>query len=203
MAHIGGVAMSAVTSLSLLERLRLQPTESAWQRLVDLYTPLIRVWLRRYAILEQDVEDLVQEVLAIVVRKMPEFKRKEQVGSFRRWLRTITVNCLRGFWRGQRYRPKASGAEGFAHVLDQLEDGTSALSRLWDKEHDEHVTRRLLELIRPRFEAKTWLAFQRVALEGVDADEAAHELGISVNAVFIAKSRVLHMLKDVGRGLLE
>jgi RNA polymerase sigma-70 factor (ECF subfamily) len=193
----------SVTSLSLLERLRLHPTESAWQRLVDLYTPLIRVWLRRYAILDQDVEDLVQEVLAIVVRKIPEFKRKERTGAFRRWLRTITVNCLRGFWRAQRYRPKATGQEGFAHLLDQLEDTDSALSRLWDKEHDEHVTRRLLELIRPRFEAKTWLAFQRVALEGMPVDETARELGISANAVFIAKSRVMHVLKETSRGLLE
>jgi RNA polymerase sigma-70 factor (ECF subfamily) len=193
----------SVTSLSLLERLRLHPTEAAWQRLVDLYTPLIRVWLRRYAIQDQDVEDLVQEVLAIVIRKMPEFKRKEQTGAFRRWLRTITVNCLRGFWRSQRYRPKTAGQEAFGQILDQLEDAGSALSRIWDKEHDAHVTRQLLDLIRPRFEPRTWLAFQRVALEGKGVDETARELGITPNAVFIAKSRVLSTLRETGRGLLE
>ena len=193
----------AVTSLSMLEHLRQDPNESAWQRLVDIYTPLIRVWLRRYALLDQDVDDLVQEVLAIVVRRIPEFKRKAQVGSFRRWLRTITVNCLRTFWRAQRYRPRAIGNEDFAQILDQLEDTESALSKLWDREHDEHVTRRLLEMIRPRFEAKTWAAFQRVALEGIPVDEVAKELQLTVNAVFIAKSRVIHLLKQAGKGLLE
>lgn len=193
----------AVTSLSLLDNLRQDPHDTAWRRLVDLYSPLIRVWLRRYAVLDQDVDDLVQEVLAVVVRKIPEFKRKPQTGAFRRWLRTITVNCLRGFWRAQRYRPKATGNESFAHILDQLEDKESALSKLWDQEHDEHVTRRLLEMIRPRFEAKTWLAFQRVALEGVSVDQTAQELGMTVNAIFIAKSRVVHLLKQAGKGLLE
>lgn len=195
--------MSATTSLSLLVNVQLHPDDAAWQRLVDLYSPLIRSWLRRYALLEQDADDLVQEVLAVVVRKIPEFKRKSQIGSFRRWLRTITVNCLRGFWRSQRFRPRATGRESFAEVLAQLEDKESVLSQLWDKEHDEHVTRRLLEMIRPRFEAKTWLAFQRTVLEGFPVDEVAADLGMTPNAVFIAKSRVVHMLKEAGKGLLE
>ena len=193
----------SVTSLSLLEHLQQSPDESAWQRLVDFYTPLIRIWLRRYALLDQDIDDLVQEVLAIVVRKMPEFRRKAQTGAFRRWLRTITVNCLRGFWRSQRFRPKIAGNAGFVQVLDQLEDANSALSKLWDKEHDEHVARRLLEMIRPRFEPKTWLAFQRVALEAVPVDQVASELGMSANAVFIAKSRVVHLLRQEAQGLLD
>ena len=85
----------SVTSLSLLEHVQQSPDDSAWERLVDLYTPLILVWLKRYALLDQDIDDLVQEVLTVVVRKMPEFHRNPHTGSFRRWLHTITVNCLR------------------------------------------------------------------------------------------------------------
>src|SRR5437588_10005308 len=105
------------TSISLLDHLRHHPNDAAWRHMVDLYSPLIRNWLRRYALQDQDVEDLVQEVLAVVVRKLPDFERKPQIGAFRRWLRNITVNCLRDFWRGQRYRPQALGQEGFAQVL--------------------------------------------------------------------------------------
>src|SRR5690242_15110223 len=108
----------ARTSASLLDRLRLQPDAESWQRLVDLYTPLIRGWLRRHAALDQDADDVVQEVLAVVVRKLPQFRRGERPGAFRRWLRSITVNCLRDFWRSQRTRPRATGDSDFLRVLD-------------------------------------------------------------------------------------
>ena len=191
------------TSISLLDRLQQGVSATAWQRMVDLYTPLIRGWLRRHSLRDQDMEDLVQEVLAIVVRKLPDFRRQPRQGAFRSWLRHITVNCLRDFWRARRFQPRLSGAGGFSHVLGQLEDPESPLSQLWDQEHDDHILRRLLERISPHFEAKTWQAFQRVALEGASVDQVALELGLSVNAVFIAKSRVLNALRKEGQGLLE
>jgi RNA polymerase sigma-70 factor, ECF subfamily len=190
------------TRISLLNRLQQGPQVASWQQMVDLYTPLIRNWLCRYALQDQDVEDLVQEVLALVVRKLPDFQRKNQIGSFRRWLRNITVNCLRRFWRAQRIQPQSIDY-GFAQMLDQLEDSQSALSKVWDRQHDEHITHGLLEKIRPRFEAKTWQAFQRVALEGISVDQVAEELGLTVNAVFIAKSRVIRLLRQEGQGLLD
>lgn len=191
------------TSASLLERVQRQADATAWERLVELYTPLIRGWLRRQALVPDDAEDVVQEVLAVVVRKLPQFERQPRPGAFRRWLRNITVNCVREFWRAQRGRPVATGDSDFQRKLNELEDSDSQLSRLWDKEHDEHVTRQLLELIRPRFEASTWCAFQRVAIDGVAPQAVAEELGISVNAVFIAKSRVLAQLRQEGAGLID
>lgn len=192
------------TSASLLDRARHASDTASWQRLVDLYTPLIRGWLRRQAFLRpDDSDDLVQEVLAVVVRKLPEFERQPRAGAFRRWLKTITINVLRDFWRAQRIRPLATGNSDVQQVLDQLADPESDLSQLWDQEHDQHVTRRLLEIIRPRFEANTWKAFQRVALDGVSPDDTAAELGITVNAVFIAKSRVLALLRQEGKGLID
>src|SRR5262245_30874694 len=192
------------TSASLLDRARHGSDSASWQRLVELYTPLIRGWLRRHAQLRaEDADDLVQEVLAVVVRKLPQFERQPRAGAFRRWLRTITVNILREFWRGQRVRPLATGGGDFQEMLDQLENPESGLSHLWDLEHDQHVTRKLLDMIRPRFEATTWQAFQRVALDGVSPDATAGELGITVNAVFIAKSRVLALLRQEGKGLID
>jgi RNA polymerase sigma-70 factor (ECF subfamily) len=191
------------TSATLLDRLCHQPDAEAWSRLVALYTPLIRGWLRRHLRLEQDADDLVQEVLTVVVRKIPQFRREPRTGAFRRWLKNITVNCLRDFWRAGRTRPTATGDSNFAQMLDQMEDPGSDLSRLWDQEHDHHVTHRLLELIRPRFEPATWQAFQRVALDGAAAEQVAVELGMSVNAVFIAKSRVLSKLRQEGEGLID
>ena len=189
----------ADTSASLLERLRTQPDDRSWRRLVDLYTPLLHGWLRRYGARPQDADDLVQEVLAVVVRELPQFRHGGRRGAFRSWLRTILVHRVRAFWRSDRAHPVAN-AEG---VLDQLEDPDSGLSRLWDEEHDRHVLRRLLELIEGDFEPATWQAFRRVALDGERAAVVADALGTSVNAVLLAKSRVLRRLRQEARGLVD
>lgn len=193
----------AETSISLLERLRLQPDSAAWQRLVAVYTPLIRGWLHRYALPEADGDDLVQEVMAVLIRELPHFRHDLRTGAFRRWLRTITVNRLRSFWRARAARPVATGDSAFANMLDQLEDPDSGLSRLWDEEHDRHVARRLLELLEPEFEPATWRAFQLLVLKGKSTSETAAELHISANAVRIAKSRVLRRFRQEVEGLID
>lgn len=191
------------TSATLLERLRDRADAAAWQRLVDLYSPLLSGWLRRYSLQDADVDDLVQEVLVTVAREAPKFQHSGRRGAFRHWLRSILVNRLREFWRDRRLRPLATGDSEFAAMLDQLEDSDSSLSHLWDQEHDQHIVRRLLALIEPQFAPSTWQAFRRVVLEGARPDTAAAELGLTVNAVFIAKSRVLQRLREEGRVLLE
>jgi RNA polymerase sigma-70 factor (ECF subfamily) len=191
------------TPVSLLDRLRDRPDDAAWQRLVSLYTPLLRGWLRRYALPPEDADDLVQDVLGVVVRELPQFRHSQQRGAFRHWLRTILVNRLRGFWRSRRQQPAATGDTDFGKMLEQLADPASALSRQWDQEHDQHVCRRLLEMVEPDFEPNTWRAFCRTVLDGVPAADVAAETGLSVNAVLIAKSRVLRRLRRESRGLTD
>lgn len=194
--------MSA-TSATLLERLRDRADAAAWQQLVGLYTPLLTGWLRRHALQSADVEDVVQDVLEAVAREVPEFRHNGRTGAFRHWLRTILANRLREFWRARRLRPAATGDSDLAALLDQLEDPTSSLSHLWDQEHDQHVVRRLLARIEPQFAPSTWQAFHRIVLDGARPDTVAAELGMTVNAVFIAKSRVLQRLRAEGRDLLD
>jgi RNA polymerase sigma-70 factor (ECF subfamily) len=192
----------STTSASLLERLRHDPHSPDWQQLVEIYTPLIRSWLRRHEVFSADSDDLVQEVMAVVVRRLREFEHNQRTGAFRNWLRTITINCLRDHWRARHRRP-ATGDSDFQNLLAELEDPDSSLSQVWNQEHDRHVTRQLLGLLRPHFEQRTWEAFQRVALDGQDARQVAAELGLTTNAVFIAKSRVLSRLREEAAGLLE
>src|SRR5438876_6751569 len=178
------------TSLSLLNRLRLRPDAESWRRLVDLYSPLIQGWLRRYAVPPADADDLTQEVMTVLVRELSQFQHNQQRGAFRNWLRTITVNRLRVLWRSRNNRPVATGDSDFLKMLDELEDPNSGMSRLWDQQHNTHVARRLMELVEPQFEPTTWQAFRRVVLDGIKPATAAAQLHLSVNAVLLAKSRV-------------
>ena len=189
------------TSLSLLEQLGDSPDPDSWDRLVDVYSPLLRSWLARYDVQAADADDLVQDVMLVLMRELPSFQHNQRPGAFRNWLRRIVVNRLRNFWR-QRGRDVSGGSE-LARRLDALEDSGSQLSRVWEREHDRHLSRQLLELIEPRFAETTRQAFRRLVLDGAKADQVASELGLSLSAVFTAKSRVLRELRRVGAGLIE
>jgi RNA polymerase sigma-70 factor (ECF subfamily) len=191
------------TSVSLLDRLRKRPVAGDWQRLVDLYTPWLDTWLCRQGVSPADADDLVQEVLSVVVREVPGFRHDQRKGAFRCWLRTIAVNRLRAFWRSRQTHAVATGDSDMEQRLDELADSNSSLSRLWDQEHDQHVLKRLLELVEPEFAQATWQAFRRVALEGARPAEVAAELGLSGNAVLLAKSRVLRRLREEAQGLVD
>lgn len=190
------------TPISLLDRLQHKPAPADWQRLVELYTPLLRDWLSRYPALRQEKDDLIQEILRCVVAKIAEFRR-QRAGSFRRWLQIITVNCVNLHWRKQRGKPSAVGGSDGDLLLSQLENPDSPLDRSIDAEHDRFVVRRLLQLIEPEFRPQTWQAFQRHVLDGLPPATVAEELGLSVNAILIARSRILKRLREEAQGLID
>jgi RNA polymerase sigma-70 factor (ECF subfamily) len=77
------------------------------------------------------------------------------------------------------------------------------LNRYWDEEHDRYVLRCLLEAIELEFEPATVRAFRRVALEGATGAEVAGELGMSLGAIYAARSRVLRRLRELADGLID
>jgi RNA polymerase sigma-70 factor (ECF subfamily) len=191
------------TSLSLLARLRGSPEPETWSRLVELYEPLLRAWLRKYDVQDGDADDLVQEVLLAVSKDLGKFDHGGQPGAFRGWLKAILVNRLRNFWRARDRRPQARGYPDIDERLAELDDPASGMSQIWNRQHDQYVLRQLLALAEPHFAPTTWKAFCRVALDGARADVVAKELEVSLNAVFIAKSRVLGRLRQEAEGLVE
>lgn len=191
------------TSLSLLDRLRHSPENEGWNRLADLYAPLVRVWLRRYDVQDSDANDLVQEVLLTVSRELGTFEHCGKPGAFRGWLKAILINRLRKFWRARDRRPEARGDSDIDARLAELDDPASEMSQIWNREHDQYVLRQLLALAEPHFAVNTWKAFCRVALDGKLPDVVAEEMGISRNAVIVAKCRVLSRLRQESEGLIE
>ncbi|MCA9060567.1 MAG: sigma-70 family RNA polymerase sigma factor, partial [Planctomycetaceae bacterium] len=77
------------------------------------------------------------------------------------------------------------------------------LERIWDQDHDRHVIARLLEMVRREFSPGTWHAFRLNVLEGLSPKHAAEELSISVNAILIAKSRIMRRLRQLGEKMVE
>jgi RNA polymerase sigma-70 factor (ECF subfamily) len=191
------------TSQSLLERLRDRADEQAWQRLMALYEPWLRGWLSRHALQPADVEDVLQEILTVVSTKLPEFMHNGRTGAFRSWLRTILTNQVRHFLRGQRNRLAVLAPQPADDWLQQLDDPHSDLSRQWDEEHDQQLVRRTLASIQAEFSTQTWQIFQMLVLEDRPAAEVAQQLGLTPNAVYVAKARVLARLRAELRGLVD
>jgi len=189
------------TSVSLLDRLKVaRPDASDWNRLQGIYLPLISRWLGRVPGLGDEAADLAQEVFVVVIREIPRFQRQRE-GSFRAWLRQVTVNRARTH-RKRRYRRPAVGLDQTDGFLDSLADPNGDLAREWDLDHDRHVFEKLLAIVQPDFSPTTWEAFRRFAVDGLPAAKVAEEMGLTVNAVIQAKSRVLKRLREEAGELL-
>jgi RNA polymerase sigma-70 factor (ECF subfamily) len=177
--------------------------ENAWKDLTDLYRPLILGWLHRQGVPARDLEDLSQEVLLSVVKHLPGFQHSGQRGAFRSWLRTIVCSRTTDYWRAVDAGTQAQGGSGATAALQQIADPDSDLNRQWDEEHDRYVLDCVLDLVEEEFEPITLQAFRRLALDGVSGAEAAGELGLSVAAVYVAKSRVLARIREEAEGLID
>jgi RNA polymerase sigma-70 factor (ECF subfamily) len=179
-----------------LVRLRNPADTDAWARLTQVYAGLLQAWFAAAGLQPADRDDLIQETVAVILRRVKDFKHNGRPGGFRAWLRGIATNLLREHWRE---RPAAQ----VDSILVELVDPNSGLSGAWDAEHERHVLAGILDLARPEFTQSTWQAFRRTGLDGEPARQVAEELGLSVNAVLIAKSRVLARLRTLAAGLLE
>jgi RNA polymerase sigma-70 factor (ECF subfamily) len=186
----------STTSLSLLARLRDPADAEAWARLTRVYTGLLEAWFAAAGLQPADRDDLTQEALGVVLRRVKEFEHSGRPGGFRAWLRGIATNLLREHWRA-RLAPHGDS------VLVELEDPGSGLSRAWDADHERHVLAGLLDVVRAEFAESTWQAFRRTGFDGEPARRVAEDLGLSVNAVLIAKSRVLARLRALAAGLVD
>ena len=180
------------TSLTLLGRIR-DRDEEAWRRLVHLYGPLVDRWCSHRGVRGQDADDIRQEVFQAVATGLDGFRKDRPGDTFRGWLRGITRFKLHDHFRRVQGQPEAQGGTDAHHQFQQI-----AEQDLPDDTADDlgGLYRRALELVRSEFEAQTWDAFWRVAVEGQAPTDVAASLGVTPAAVRKAKSRVLLRLRQ-------
>lgn len=184
------------TPVSLLDRLRQPLAHAAWTRFAELYTPLIYSWARRAGLPAQDAADLVQDVFVTLLQKLPDFTYDHHK-SFRAWLRTVTLNK----WRDTCRRRAATPLAGNGALADV--PGSDGLDAFWDAEYHRHLVGRALKVMQAEFEPATWKACWECVACGKSAAEVGALLGISENAVYIARCRVLRRLRRELAGLMD
>lgn len=192
---------SGSTSRSLVRRAAANDP-AAWQRLSQVYGPLVYQWCRHCGLQPDDASDVVQEVFRALARSLNTFRSDQPGDSFRAWLWTITHNKLLDHHRSRQRRPQAIGGSTAHQELQELPEIAPEDS---DEPHRQQVrselAQRALALMQQDFEERTWQAFWKTAVEQKTAPQAAAELGTTVAAVYMAKSRVLRRLREELDGL--
>ena len=194
------------TSKSLLQRARSNDA-LAWQRLVQLYTPLVYYWCGQWGCRRSDWDDVAQEVFLAVAHSLPTFRHDRPTDTFRGWLRGVTRNTLLMHGRRLSQHPQATGGTDAMLQLNAVPQASAApqASASADPEApaEMHVlNQRALEMVKGEFEVKTWQMFWLATVEGRLPVDIAADLGVSAAAVRMAKSRVLRRLKEEFEDLL-
>ncbi len=184
------------TPASLLARLKQPNDQEAWRRFVNMYTPLLYKWARGMGLQSSDAADLVQEVFAVLVRQMPEF-RYDPCQSFRSWLRTVTQNKWRDICRRRVPMPSTDPSQ-FECLADA--DPSHAFGEI---EYRRYLVGRVLIFLKREFQEQTWTIFWRLMIDGQPAAQIAAEYNLTVNAVYLIKSRVLRRVREELAGLLD
>jgi RNA polymerase sigma factor (sigma-70 family) len=193
---------SPTTRASLLVRIREAGDSQAWAEFLEVYAPLLYSWGRRYGLQDADAADLTQDVLRIVVGQIQRFAYDPCRGSFRGWLFAVARNQLRKLAQGRRRQAQGSGDTELLQALAEQAAPAAELAA-WEREYQERLFDWAAAKVRDGFAESTWRAFWRTAVEGQGAREVGAELGLSVGAVYIAKSRVLARIKEEIRRLEE
>jgi RNA polymerase sigma-70 factor, ECF subfamily len=184
------------TPVSLLEQLSSTGGPVAWNRFVQLYTPLLRHWSRKLCPDEASANDFLQDLYVKLLRVLPEF-HYQQDKRFRGWLWTLTINL----WRDQ-YRQKSVRLQNHPH-LNGKSVTLSENDELDEIEYRRYLINRMMELMRKEIDNKSWQACWLVACQGRSVSEVAAELGITPNAVYIARCRVIKRIREELKGLIE
>jgi len=189
------------TSSSLLDRVRARDAV-AWQRLSDVYGPLVYYWCRTGGLSPEDSADVVQEVFRSVATGIDAFRIDRPGDSFRGWLRVIARNKMHDWFRRRKGEVVAAGGstahDRLQEVPDDLLDAESS-----PETEGQGIVRRAMELIRLEFEEGTWQAFWQTTVEGRSPADVATALGLSKLSVYQAKSRVLKRVRRELEGLGE
>ncbi len=191
-------APDSETSLSLLERLRHNPTnQQAWNEFVRRYQPRIHGWCRSWGLQEADAEDVTQTVLAKLAEKMRSFQY-DPAHSFRAWLRTVTQHAWSDFVTARRH--KGADGEKVQQLLESLE-ARADLEKQLAESFDCELLEVAMQRVRERVEPATWEAFRRTALEGLSGAEAAQHVAMPIAHIYVAKRRVQKMIQEELRRL--
>ena len=194
------------TRASLLLRLRDPHDEDAWRQFVELYAPLVYGYARKQGLQNADAADLSQEVLRVVVGAIGRLDYDPSRGAFRNWLFTVVRRKLARWRTVQKHRARGSGDPAVSQFLEQCPapaEGEAESEAAWEAAWKDRLFAWACEQVRRDVRTVTWQAFWRTAIEDRPGKDVADELGLTIAAVYSARSRVLARLRELIQSVQE
>jgi RNA polymerase sigma-70 factor (ECF subfamily) len=189
------------TRASLLLRLRDRQDEAAWREFVRLYGPVVYGYARKQGLQDGDAADLCQEVFCAIAAVVERWEYDPSRGAFRNWLFTVVRRKLIDWRAALGNRIRGSGDSAIQQLLEQRPSSEGRAQ--WEAEWEQSLFTWASEQVRREVADSTWQAFWRTAVEGQPGKQVAAGLGLSVAAVYHARSRILARLKELVQSVQE
>ena len=186
--------MYARTTTALLQDLRDPANEAVWRGFDARYRPVLVALARRFGLGNEDAADTAQEALVQFVRSYRAGNYERGRGRLSSWIMGIARNCIIDQQRARAARREQRGISALAEL-----PGDDCWAEIWDAECDREVLRQAVQVLHTetRIDAETIRAFELLAFHQLAPSQAAAELGMTLNEVYLAKHRCLKRLRRI------
>lgn len=182
------------TRKSLLIRTRDHQDRASWNEFANIYQPVIQRYAERQGVPKHDAADIAQEVFLQWMRIQDRFELREEAGSFRMWLKTVTRHKVIDW-----YRRRKSSLQKSQWLSQAVQDHAEDAERTWEQEERRHRILGALDAARKSVCCKTWKCFEEHILKQRKASAVAADLGTSLNSVYVNCTRVLSRIRSLCR----
>jgi RNA polymerase sigma factor (sigma-70 family) len=193
---------SLATRASLLERLRDWDDQAGWREFFDRYWRLIYNVARKAGLQNAEAQDIVQETLLSVARKLPGFRYDPSLGSFKGWLLLIVRSRITDFRRRRTVRPPldATPENGDGRDTAFIErlpaEDAAGMEAVWQEEWERNLLEGALAKVKATVAARQFLVFQMTTAQGLPVSTVARTLGINAAQVYLARHRVARAIRN-------
>ena len=195
------------TRSSLLCRLQDAGDNASWQSFFDSYWRLIYNVARKAGLSDADAQDVVQDTVISVARKMPDFRYDRSKGSFKQWLLLISrrriQDHLRRVYRLPAFVESTSEEQGRAPELSTAASlaPDAQIDAAWEYEWQQNILQKALARVRQQVNPKHYQVFDSCVLKNMQAGQTARMFGLAVAQVYLINHRVGLVLKRTAKQL--
>ena len=194
------------TRRSLISRLRNWDDQESWREFFTTYWKLIYSVAIKSGLSDQEAEDVVQETVLSVAKKMDTFKYDPAVCSFKGWLMHVTrlriIDQLRKRQRGIQPKNARQTQTSRTATVERIADPASLkLDSIWDEEWQKNLIDAAMDRVKRRVNPEHYQIFYMNTVKKVAVRKVAEMFSTNVPQVYLIKHRVAALIKKEVRSL--